>query len=240
MGQPIMAFLQQEFGFRRDRSALAFGMMLLPLALCVALLNSKTFNDEFDYWAGTVMLVVFALGEIILFAWVFGMERGWAELTRGAEIWVPRPFYLITKYVSPVLLALILVAYVFKPAPDWGPYLREVQASLREGRPLPAWQWAGDGMIGKLLHTDIAPQRDKALNDNALARERVLSDETLSPTDKEEALRKLEREREKIEAFWNRLPAWRNVDRLVMLGVYGFFCLLVYAAWSRRMASGRL
>jgi len=68
----------------------------------------------------------------------------------------------------------------------------------------------------------------------------VLSDETLSPTDKEEALRKLEREREKIEAFWNRLPAWRNLDRLVMLGVYGFFCLLVYAAWSRRMASGRL
>ncbi|MBM4076804.1 MAG: sodium:calcium symporter, partial [Planctomycetes bacterium] len=152
MGQPIMAFLQTEFGFSREKSALAFGAMLLPLALPVALLNSKSFFDEFDYWAGTFSLVVMAVGESILFSWVFGIENGWKELSRGAELKVPRFFYFVMKYVTPIFLLVILFTSIFKPAAGWEKYV----ASAFGGEAAPAWDWAPDGMVGMVLHKDLA------------------------------------------------------------------------------------
>lgn len=156
MGQPIMAFLQDEFGFSREKSALAFGGMLLPLALPVAMLHSKTFNAEFDFWAGTFALVVMAVSESILFCWVFGMNRGWDEMMRGADLKVPRFFYYIMKYVTPTFLIVILIAFIFKPEAGWGTYL----GAGSPGQPIPAWEWASDGMIGKLLHYDLPVKPD--------------------------------------------------------------------------------
>jgi hypothetical protein len=213
MGQPVMAFLQQEYGLNRQRSALAFGGVVLALALPVALLHSNSFFDEFDYWAGTVMLVVFALVETVLFAWVFGMHRAWGEITRGAELWVPRIFYFITKFVTPVFLTLILAAYVFKPAAEWRPYLEE----LTGGEPAPAWRWAGDGLIGKLMHYDL-DDRAEAIRQNA----------QLSAEKKAEGL-----------AFLERLKTTRNIDRLVMVGLFVLFAILVKIAWNRRRREGR-
>ncbi len=152
MGQPIMAFLQDEFGFSREKSALAFGGMLLPLALPVAMLSQQSFFDEFDYWAGTLALVVMAVSESILFCWLFGMKRGWEEITRGADLKVPGIFYYIMKYVTPTFLIVILIAYIFKPAAGW-------EAYLGSGSP-PPWEWAADGMIGKLLHYDLPVKPD--------------------------------------------------------------------------------
>jgi SNF family Na+-dependent transporter len=151
MGQPIMAFLQDEYGMNRRRTALAFGAMVLPLAAAVALLTQKCFFDEFNYWAGTLALVVFALGETILFAWVFGMDKGWAEMSKGAELKVPLVFYYIIKYVTPLFLLIILVGYIFQPAAGWETYIQ----ALFSGQSLPPWEWSGDGMIGKLLYKDL-------------------------------------------------------------------------------------
>lgn len=151
MGQPIMAFLQDEFGWTRSKSALAFGAMLLPLSLPVAMMHSSSFFDEFDFWAGTFCLVVMSVGEAILFAWVFGADRGWAEMMRGADLKVPRVFYWIMKYVTPTFLIVILVTTVFKPAAGWDAYV----SAAASGQSMPAWDWAADGMIGRLLHRDI-------------------------------------------------------------------------------------
>lgn len=151
MGQPTLAFLEDEFDIPREKSALIFGGMLLPLALPVALLHSSSFFDEFDYWAGTFSLVVMAVGEAILFSWVFGTQKGWDELMRGAELKVPRIFFYIMKYVTPTFLGLILVAYIFKPAAGWETYL----AAPFHSEPVPEWTWAADGMIGKMLHRDL-------------------------------------------------------------------------------------
>lgn len=151
MGQPVMAFLQSEYGISRERSAVLFGLMLLPLALPVALLHSASFFDEFDFWAGTFALVVFAMGEAILFAWVFGMKRGWEEINKGAELKVPGIFYYIIKYVTPAFLLVILLAATFKPAAGWDTYIK---SALGSGT-APAWEWAGDSLIGRLLHKDI-------------------------------------------------------------------------------------
>ncbi len=206
MGQPIMAFLQAEYKVDRARSALLFGAMLLVLAVPVAVLHSNTFNDEFDYWAGTFGLVIFAVLEVILFAWVFGMGKGWAEINKGAELRVPRVFFFIIKWVTPTFLLVILAAYVFKPSPDWGPY---VQARLR-GESV-AWDWADDGFIGKLMHKDL-DGRIRKLNE----------DKALSAEERSEAVR-----------FNEQLKTWRNVDRLVMVGTFLFFSALVYVAWKR-------
>lgn len=156
MGQPVMAFLQDEFGFSREKSALTFGGLLLPLALPVATLNQQSFFDEFDYWAGTFSLVLMAVSESVLFCWVFGVKRGWEEMMRGAELKVPRIFYHIMRYVTPTFLIVILLAYIFKPAAGWETYLG---AGPKDG-PAPKWEWAPDGMIGKLLHYDLPIKPD--------------------------------------------------------------------------------
>ena len=151
MGQPIMAFLQDEFRFSREKSALVFGVMLIPLALPVALFNQKSFFDEFDYWAGTFCLVVMAIGEAVLFAWVFGADKGWAEMMRGADLKVPRFFYWVMKYVTPTLLIVILLASMFEPKAGWDGYI----AAAASGKPLPAWHWSSNSMVGKLLYLDL-------------------------------------------------------------------------------------
>lgn len=160
MGQPIMGFLQEEFGMTRGKSALGLVAMLLPLALPVALFHTGSFFDEFDYWAGTVMLVVFALGETILFAWIFGMDNAWAELNRGGELKIPQFFYYVIKYVTPIFLIVVLAAYVFK-----------VDSAAE------TFRWADDGLIGKVLQLDI---------DNAIAK--IESDATLSAVERGERI----------------------------------------------------
>ena len=62
-----------------------------------------------DYWAGTFGLAVFALVETILFMWVFGADKAWKEMNDGGDIAIPRVFYYIMKYVTPVVLFIIMI-----------------------------------------------------------------------------------------------------------------------------------
>jgi SNF family Na+-dependent transporter len=131
MGTPVMGFLKDEFGWKHRQAAWFFGAVVLVLGLpCVIWFNQGVF-DEYDYWAGTVSLVVFALFEIILFAWVFGMERGWEEINHGADIKVPRFFRYIIQYVTPLFLGFVF----FKSLPAiWENLAREVPWQVWVGR----------------------------------------------------------------------------------------------------------
>ncbi len=145
MGQPILAFLQDEFGYKRTRAAFTFGAATLVLGfVCVWLYPGGSF-DEFDFWSGTFSLVVFALGEIIIFGWIFGMERGWAEITRGADIQVPTLIRPVIKYVTPVFILVVFVGALIKPVGRWGAAVRSVFTG--EG-----WPLAPDSVIGRVLH----------------------------------------------------------------------------------------
>jgi len=229
MGQPIMAFLQTEFRFNRASSAWTFGLMLLPLAIPVACLSQKTFFDEFDHWAGTFSLVVFALLEAILFAWVFGMKRGWEELMHGADLAVPRVFYYIMKYVTPVFLIVILVANFFQPKVGWDGYVR----AIANGEELPAWEWASSSFIGRLSHYDVHEELDKIQHKIDLVDGRVESKPGEPPVKESRA------ELMQASAFQQALPFWRNVDRVAMLVAFAGFSYLVWLAWRRRAAEGR-
>jgi SNF family Na+-dependent transporter len=219
MGQPIMAFLQTEFNFDRPKSALAFGAMLLPLTIPVAVFNLDTFFSEFDYWAGTFALVVLAAGESILFAWVWGMERGWGEISSGAEIRVPGVFYYIIKYVTPVLLLVILASYIFQPAAGWDVYARHLGQG--QWQAAPAWDWSPDGMIGQLLFKGLSAKEAKLAADLAA----LAPEATVQRGELETALR-----------LTRQTRTAQIVDRLLMLAAFGFFCVLVAIAWRRRAA----
>jgi SNF family Na+-dependent transporter len=121
MGTPWMGFLQDEFKWSRKNAALSFGVIVLILGLPTVLFFNQGVFDEYDYWAGTVSLVVFALAETILFAWVFGMDKGWKEITDGAELKVPGFYRFIIKWVTPFLLIFVFVGSLIGPAGgDWG------------------------------------------------------------------------------------------------------------------------
>lgn len=109
MGTPVQGFLRDEFGWKREASAWAFGVLVMVLGLPTVLFFNYGVFDEYDYWAGTVSLVVFAIFEIILFAWVFGIDNAWAEITRGADMKVPIVFKHIIKYVTPVFLLAVFI-----------------------------------------------------------------------------------------------------------------------------------
>lgn len=109
MGQPVIAFLEDEFGMTRKKAVLTLGLIVLIAVQFVVFYLKYGFLDEMDYWAGTFGLVVFALMETVLFMWVFGADKAWKEMNEGGDIKIPRIFYYIMKYVTPVVLFAIMV-----------------------------------------------------------------------------------------------------------------------------------
>jgi len=146
MGQPILAFLEDEFGVERRRAALGFGAAAFVLGfVCLWLYPAGAF-DEFDFWTGTFSLVIFALLEVIIFGWVFGMQRGWDEITRGADMVVPRLFRFVIRYVTPLFILLVFTGSMVQPAEGaWGAAVR----SLFSGG---GWPLSPESVIGRVLH----------------------------------------------------------------------------------------
>lgn len=129
MAQPVIAFLQDEFGWSKDKAvSVIFALTFICIQPMVFYLGHG-FLDEFDYWAGTFMLVVFALGEILIFSYALGIDKGWEELTTGAEITVPPIFKYIIKYVTPSFLLCIMVFWIFSDDGAWSKLLLKGVAS---------------------------------------------------------------------------------------------------------------
>lgn len=116
MAQPLISFLQEQFRFNHKKATVAVGILMFIGVHFVFLFLKHGFLDEIDYWAGTFALVVVSLVEIILFAWVFGMKKGWEELNRGSDIKIPRIFYYVIKYVTPAYLIFILTFWTMDSA----------------------------------------------------------------------------------------------------------------------------
>lgn len=120
MGTPWMGFMEDEFKWGRRKSAWSFGAIVLLLGLPTVFFYNQGVFNEYDYWAGTVSLVVFALAESILFAWIFGMKKGWKEINDGGDIKVPIIYKFIIKFVTPFLLLFVFIGSLFKPVNnDW-------------------------------------------------------------------------------------------------------------------------
>ncbi len=149
MGTPWMGFMEDEFNWSRNKSAITLGVVVLLLALPTIFFFNKGVFDEYDYWTGTVSLVIFALAEVILFAWVFGMDKGWEEITAGADMKVPMVYRFIIKYITPLFILIIFLTSMFKPGngdlEDWQVNF----TSLINGD---GWVFANDSIINQIFH----------------------------------------------------------------------------------------
>ena len=108
--QPFITFLEDDYGLPRSK-AVALTMLLIFIVAQFVIFVPGVL-DEMDFWAGTIGLVVFALIEVVIFFWVFGSNAAWEEMNRGGIVRIPRFFYFVTKYVTPVYLAVLLAVWM--------------------------------------------------------------------------------------------------------------------------------
>jgi SNF family Na+-dependent transporter len=111
MMQPTVALLREDFGFPRERAVLLTGALLFLCAQPVFFFLGHGFMDQLDFWAGSFALLVFGFLEIVVFAWIFGMTEGWAEITRGARMRIPGVFRFGIQWVMPLGMGAILLAW---------------------------------------------------------------------------------------------------------------------------------
>lgn len=118
MGQPVIAFLEDELGMTKKKAVMLLAIVCFICVNFVVIFLKNGFLDEWDYWAGTFGLVVFALIETILFMWVFDSKQAWEEINYGADIKIPRFFYYVMKYITPLILFILMIWWFIKDAID--------------------------------------------------------------------------------------------------------------------------
>jgi SNF family Na+-dependent transporter len=214
MGTPWMSFMQDEFGWKRQKATWSFGLIVLIMGLPTVFFFNEGVFDEYDTWAGTVSLVVFALAETILFSWVFGITKGWKEINQGADIRIPNFYKYIIKYITPVMLILVFVGSLIKPLDnDWGGAAK----SFTTGN---GWGLADDSIIKMVSNT--------GLKKKLVAAEEVLENH---PKDKI-AIENVEKLKDKL--FYTFFA------RILLLILFIGISLMVYVAHKKRSKEGRI
>jgi NSS family neurotransmitter:Na+ symporter len=120
MLQPVNAFFEEGLGLKRYGSAILLGVVtIIGSGFVLHYSKDLTALDNIDFWVGTFLIVILALIQSLVYGWVFGIERGMAELDQGALIRVPRFVAFVLKYVTPVFLMLILGATIYQSGPTY-------------------------------------------------------------------------------------------------------------------------
>ncbi|MDP2089922.1 MAG: sodium-dependent transporter [Flavobacteriaceae bacterium] len=152
MGTPWVSFMKDEFNWSNAKGAWSFGLITLLVGLPTVFFYQQGVFDEYDYWGGTVSLVIFALFETILFSWIFGINKGWKEINYGADIKVPLIYKFIIKYITPLMLLFVFVGATFTPlGNDWTGNI----TSLFTGN---GWSLDNASIIKQLTHAGLNEQ----------------------------------------------------------------------------------
>ena len=114
LAQPSITFLEDEFNISKKKAVIIFGIASFILCQPAIFFLKNGVVNELDFWGGTFCLVLFATVEIVLFGWIFGIEKAWEEIHHGAEMRVPKIYKFIIRYVTPVFLFLILGFWMYQ------------------------------------------------------------------------------------------------------------------------------
>ncbi len=113
MLQPGIAFLEEAMGIGRRKSVSILGLITILGTVFVFYFSADAKAlDTIDFWAGTFLIFVFATIEIIVFAWIIGLEKGFAWAHEGSTMRIPRIFLPIMRWISPVLLLVIFALWM--------------------------------------------------------------------------------------------------------------------------------
>ena len=126
MLQPGIAFMEEGLGLTRKQAVALLGL-LTSIGCLFVVYFSKDIKalDTIDFWVGTVCIFIMATVIIVYFGWVMGIERGWSEAHKGADIRIPVIFKYIMRYLSPLYLITIFALFVLFNVLGWNPQTGE-------------------------------------------------------------------------------------------------------------------
>ncbi len=132
MYQPSLAFFSEALGWsRKNATALMVAICVVGSFLVMYYSKDGIFLSTIDDWVGTFFIFVLAMVQIILFSWVFGVDRGMKEAHHGAQMKIPGFYKFIMKYVTPTYLLVVFSAFCWQNLPQW---IRDVaNEPLRQG-----------------------------------------------------------------------------------------------------------
>jgi NSS family neurotransmitter:Na+ symporter len=120
MLQPVIALLEEGLGLARHASIICLSLLTaVGSGVVVYFSRGLTALDTFDFWAGTMLLLVLATVQAILYGWVLGIDRGERAAHEGAHLRIPRFVQWTLKYVCPVYLLAILGGDIWQRGPDY-------------------------------------------------------------------------------------------------------------------------
>lgn len=125
MLQPVIAFFEEGFGLKRPASASLLGLVsALGSGFILYFSKGMLALDTFDFWVGTLLIVVLALIQSLLYGWALGIRRGAEISAEGARFTVPTPVQYLLKYFVPVYLVVLLGVSAYN---DLGPRIAKLQ-----------------------------------------------------------------------------------------------------------------
>jgi SNF family Na+-dependent transporter len=118
MLQPVIAFFEEGLGLKRHASvAFLFLISAMGSAFVVYFSKDRLALDTLDFWGGTMLLVVLALVQAILYGWILGIEEGEKSAHEGAHLRIPTLVQFNLKFVSPAFLAIVLIGFAVTDGP---------------------------------------------------------------------------------------------------------------------------
>lgn len=126
MLQPVKAFLTEVLGASHRRVVILLALLTLPGSLWVIWFSKGLVAlDTMDFWVGTVGIFTLALLQTVCFGWIFGIERGFEEAHRGAQMRIPNLFRFVLKYIAPTYLLVVFVGFCIQQAPAYAQQIGE-------------------------------------------------------------------------------------------------------------------
>ena len=120
LAQPLVGFLEDEFGLSRQKAVIVFGILTFILCQPAVWFLAHGVLDDLDFWGANFFIVLGATIEIVLVAWVFGVDRLWKEMHIGSKIRIPNTFKFVIRFITPLFLIGILGFWFVD---DWWPFI---------------------------------------------------------------------------------------------------------------------
>lgn len=114
--QPAVAFVEEFWNLRRVQSVSLIALLLTVGSLLVVWFTGDGLIalDTLDFWLGTMSLYLSSALFLIIFRFVWGTNKGLAELRSGAAIPLGRGVAFLINWVTPGIMLAIFVAWMYQ------------------------------------------------------------------------------------------------------------------------------
>jgi len=110
--QPVITFVKEEFDFSQQKSSLIVILTIFLFANFVIFVPEIL--EEFDFWAGTILLVVLALVEIAIYIIYISPKNHVEEINRASLIKIPKIYNQVFKYFLPLFLIILIFSWLIQ------------------------------------------------------------------------------------------------------------------------------